>query len=89
MSSNDSTSEKAHPVVTHEDRENPDNGLHVVPTLHQDGTTDLVDARAVGGDVDEMPKGYYRSWQFIGTVTAQCLASICAYLGWVLPANTL
>ncbi|KAH6987232.1 trichothecene efflux pump [Ilyonectria destructans] len=57
--------------------------------VHADGTIDYLDAKAVGGDVDEMPKGYFLSAQFIGTVTAQCLGSICAYLGWVLPANTL
>ncbi|KAF2006923.1 fungal trichothecene efflux pump [Amniculicola lignicola CBS 123094] len=36
-----------------------------------------------------MPKGYFWSIQFIGTVTAVCTGSMCAYLGWVLPANTL
>jgi hypothetical protein len=36
-----------------------------------------------------MPKGYFMSPQFIGTVVATCTASICAYVGWVLPANTL
>jgi len=57
--------------------------------VHADGTIDYVDAHALGGEADVMPKGYFRSPQFIGTVMAQCLASICAYLGWVLPANTL
>ncbi|KAH7121361.1 fungal trichothecene efflux pump [Dactylonectria macrodidyma] len=57
--------------------------------VHADGTIDYLDAKAVGGDVDEMPAGYFLSAKFIGTVTAQCLGSICAYLGWVLPANTL
>ncbi|KAH6955725.1 trichothecene efflux pump [Ilyonectria sp. MPI-CAGE-AT-0026] len=57
--------------------------------VHADGTVDYVDVGAVGGDFDEMPKGYFLSAKFIGTVTASCFASICAYLGWVLPANTL
>ncbi|KAF7561242.1 hypothetical protein G7046_g2904 [Stylonectria norvegica] len=64
-------------------------GNDVAKFVHADGTIDYVDARAVGGDFEEMPKGYFYSPQFIGTVTAQCLGSICAYLGWVLPANTL
>ncbi|KAH6876422.1 trichothecene efflux pump [Thelonectria olida] len=62
---------------------------HAEKVVHADGTVDYLDAKAVGGDVEQMPKGYFRSAQFIGTVTAQCLGSICAYLGWVLPANTL
>ncbi|CAM1501738.1 Fc.00g037220.m01.CDS01 [Cosmosporella sp. VM-42] len=54
-----------------------------------DGTVEYIDTNALGGEVERMPAGYYKSPQFIGTVAAQCLASICAYLGWVLPANTL
>ena len=64
-------------------------GLQVVRTVHTDGTVDFVDKHAVGGNFEEMPKGYYTSYQFILTFVAICLASICAYLGWVLPANTL
>ncbi|KAF4465823.1 trichothecene efflux pump [Fusarium albosuccineum] len=54
-----------------------------------DGTVEYVDKNALGGEVDKMPMGYYTSFQFLGTLAAQSLASICAYLGWVLPANTL
>ncbi|KAK3697569.1 hypothetical protein LTR37_017400 [Vermiconidia calcicola] len=57
--------------------------------VHVDGAVDYVSKDVVGGDVDQMPAGYYRSPRFIGTVIATCTASICAYLGWVLPANTL
>ena len=53
------------------------------------GTVDYVAKEIVGGDLDEMPRGYFMTPQFIGTVVATCAASICAYLGWVLPANTL
>ena len=53
------------------------------------GTIDYVAKEIVGGDIGEMPKGYYRSPAFIGTVVATCTASMCAYVGWVLPANTL
>jgi hypothetical protein len=63
--------------------------IETVETVHKDGTIDLVDTHAIGGELGEMPKGYYRSAQFIGTVTAVCTGSMCAYLGWVLPANTL
>ncbi|KAJ4263814.1 hypothetical protein NW762_005847 [Fusarium torreyae] len=54
-----------------------------------DGTVEYVDKNALGDDLDRMPEGYYRSSQFLGTLAAQSLASICAYLGWVLPSNTL
>lgn len=43
--------------------------VHVVKKVHADGTVDLIDAHAIGGNVEEMPKGYYYSVQFIGTVT--------------------
>ncbi|KAB5517299.1 fungal trichothecene efflux pump [Coniochaeta sp. 2T2.1] len=60
-----------------------------VKIVHADGFIDYVDNKAIGGDSKGMPKGYFRSPAFLGTVTAQCFGSIVAYLGWVLPANTL
>jgi hypothetical protein len=63
--------------------------IEAVETVHTDGTVDMVDTHAIGGDLNEMPNGYFRSVQFIGTVIAVCTGSMCAYLGWVLPANTL
>lgn len=63
--------------------------VEAVKTVHTDGTVDMVDTHALGGELAEMPPGYFRSIQFIGTVIAVCTGSICAYLGWVLPANTL
>ncbi|KAH7121924.1 trichothecene efflux pump [Dactylonectria estremocensis] len=33
--------------------------------VHADGTIDYLDAKAVGGDVDEMPAGYFLSAKFI------------------------
>ena len=39
--------------------------------LHADGTVDLVDTSALGGELDTMPAGYFRSPQFIGTVTVR------------------
>ncbi|KIH94343.1 siderophore iron transporter [Sporothrix brasiliensis 5110] len=64
-------------------------GQDVAKVAHIDGTVDYIDANAVGGDLEDMPKGYYYSPAFLGTMVAICCASICAYLGWVLPANTL
>ncbi|KAF9768778.1 hypothetical protein IL306_013874 [Fusarium sp. DS 682] len=54
-----------------------------------DGTVEYVDKNVLGDELHRMPNGYYRSPQFLGTLAAQCLASICAFLGWVLPSNTL
>lgn len=42
--------------------------VEVVEKVHVDGTVDLVDAKAIGGDLDEMPKGYFYSLKFIMTV---------------------
>lgn len=40
----------------------------VAKVVHADGTVNYVDARAIGGDVEDLPKGYFYSPQFIGTV---------------------
>ncbi|KAF2465359.1 fungal trichothecene efflux pump [Lindgomyces ingoldianus] len=63
-----------HPQVHHDD-----SGLH----------HDHVAAEALGGRTHDLPKGYYYSPGFIGTLVATCLAQISGYLGWVLPSNTL
>ncbi|KAF2013879.1 fungal trichothecene efflux pump [Aaosphaeria arxii CBS 175.79] len=55
------------------------NGLH----------HDHVAEEAIGGHTSDLPRGYYYSPGFIGTVIATCLAQISGYLGWVLPSNTL
>ncbi|KAK1764534.1 fungal trichothecene efflux pump [Phialemonium atrogriseum] len=44
---------------------------------------------ALGGTVHDLPPGYYRSFNFIGTILALCLGQICCYFGFVLPANVL
>lgn len=36
--------------------------------VYADGAVDYVDDRAMGGELNGMPKGYYTSPQFIGTV---------------------
>jgi hypothetical protein len=48
----------------------PSSERSFVKTVHQDGTVTLVDPLAMGGDLDEMPEGYFCSAQFIGTVIA-------------------
>ena len=42
--------------------------VDAVQTVHTDGTVDYVDTHAIGGDLDNMPAGYFLSVQFIGTV---------------------
>lgn len=39
--------------------------------VHTDGTVDYVDSNAIGGDAAEMPEGYFKSIQFIGTVVVR------------------
>ena len=62
--------EKVDHVVTTKNHENID-GVHVVRKVHADGIVDLIDAYAIGGAVEEMPKGYFYSPQFIGTVVVR------------------
>lgn len=45
-----------------------------------------ISASALGTN---LPKHYYRSIGFIGTVVGLCLGNISNYLGWVLPSNSL
>jgi hypothetical protein len=43
-------------------------GVNVIQQVHTDGTVDYVDTHAVGGDIAQMPDGYFRSMSFIMTV---------------------
>ena len=52
-------------------------GIHVVKKVHADGFVDMVDARAIGGALENMPPAYYYSIQFIGTVTVCRLLYCC------------
>jgi hypothetical protein len=54
--------------------------VHTVKKTHADGTVDEIDTHAIGGDVEEMPKGYYYSWQFIGTVIVSESAPTHAFI---------
>ncbi|RDW77731.1 hypothetical protein BP6252_05784 [Coleophoma cylindrospora] len=62
---------------------------HHDPTAPVTLRHDKIAPEAVGGSYADMPKGYYLSKGFLGTLLATCLAQISGYLGWVLPANTL
>jgi hypothetical protein len=42
-----------------------------------------------GGTTADLPRGYYRSFNFIGTVTAFALASISQYAGYAMTFNLL
>ena len=44
--------------------------------VHADGTVDYIDHHAIGGEREIMPKGYFRSPQFIGTVTVRQALSL-------------
>ena len=61
--------------VTHAEHQHMGD-VDVVQTLHQDGTVDYVDTHAIGGDLGEMPPGYYYSIQFIGTVIVGQITSV-------------
>jgi len=54
--------------------------VNVVKKVHADGAVDLIDARAIGGDLQEMPPGYYYSPQFIGTVTVRSTGTYSFHL---------
>jgi hypothetical protein len=57
--------------------------------LHRDALGEEVDPRAVGGSIEDMPNGYYMTPSFIGTFFAVGIGTMCHYLGFVLPANTI
>ncbi|CZR65194.1 uncharacterized protein PAC_15094 [Phialocephala subalpina] len=50
---------------------------------------DVADSSAIGGDLKDLPPGYYRSLNFIGSIIGVVLMANSLYLGFVLPSNTL
>lgn len=42
---------------------------NVTKVTHADGAVDYIDIKAVGGDYAMMRRGYFRSPQFLGTLT--------------------
>jgi hypothetical protein len=81
VSNNDSTEIKASPSEHIEAPSEPNENYlketwtatteddpNCLRVVHTDGTVNYVDNKAVGGDAAGMPKGYFKSPQFIGTV---------------------
>ncbi len=62
-------------------------------TLHHefilDDLAQEIDPSAVGGSVAELPKGYYRSWSFLGTFAAASLGVMSCYVSLIMPNNIL
>ncbi|KAH7316452.1 fungal trichothecene efflux pump [Stachybotrys elegans] len=67
----------------------PSRGRETIMLVNADGSLGIIDAKAVAGDVSSLPAGYFTSLYFIGTVAAQCLAGMAAYLAWILSGYTL
>lgn len=61
MADNHSIDIESKPHGVHDERE-------VAKVVHTDGAVDYIDAAAIGGDIGDLPKGYFRSPQFVGTV---------------------
>jgi hypothetical protein len=63
--------------------------IEVVPH-HQPLTIapeDEVDPSAVGGTIQDLPEGYYRSYKFIGTVGATVLITANLFIELVFPVS--
>jgi hypothetical protein len=58
-----------------EQEKTPSSEQGFVQTVHTDGTVSLIDSRAMGGSLEHMPKGYFYSVQFIGTVIVSYLVA--------------
>lgn len=48
-------------------------------------TTPTMSSSQEALDLDQLPNGYYRSKNFIGSLIAVCLMAISLYLGYVMP----
>lgn len=55
----------------------------------EDTMADHVTAAAIGGDIGDLPKGYYWSPKFVGSMIGIILTAQSLYLGYVLPTNAL
>lgn len=54
---------------TTSDVQSPDD--KVTKVTHADGSVDYIDLKAIGGDYAMMHRGYFRSPQFLGTLTVR------------------
>ena len=59
----------------------------MIERIDTNSTTDHVDPSAVGGDYHDLPNGYYRSPQFLGSFMGVILMALSLYLGFVLPVG--
>ena len=50
---------------------------------------DHIAASAVGGDLADMPKGYYTNWRFIGSVAAVSFMAQGLYLGTLFTVDAM
>jgi hypothetical protein len=48
---------------------------------------DGADASAIGGQLQDLPPGYYRSPKFVGSIIGVILMANSLYLGFVLPVR--
>lgn len=69
--------------------EEPQKQMHDVHDTHVEDTEDHVTASAVGGDIDDFPRGYYWNIRFIGAFIGVVLMTESLYLGYVLPTSAL
>jgi hypothetical protein len=53
------------------------------PTIEE--VHDGADASAIGGQLQDLPTGYYRSPKFVGSIIGVILMANSLYLGFVLP----
>lgn len=60
---------------------------HQAPSQQGDFSEDEVSPDAIG--TGNLPPGYFRSPQFIGTMVAVTLMNISLYVGYVLPVSIL
>ncbi|KAL1909663.1 hypothetical protein Sste5344_004511 [Sporothrix stenoceras] len=93
MLSTDPNKDKAATELTVHNEIQPVLDTHVnkdyVPDEYREIDNGDIAVDALGGTVHDLPKGYYRSKNFIGTLIALCLALTSCYFGFVMPANVL
>ncbi|KAK1091215.1 hypothetical protein LTR48_006754 [Friedmanniomyces endolithicus] len=68
-------------AISHAEHAAPGSPHHAEHTTDIELHHDLVAPEALGGRQSELPRNYYRSPAFIGTLVATCLAQISGYLG--------
>lgn len=52
-----------------------------------DTAEDHVTAKAIGGDIDDLPKGYYWSMKFVGSVIGIIFMTQSLYCAYILPVS--